>query len=558
MKIPSRLILLACTMISLVASGAAVPRAVAHAAPTMATLTVTGVAANNSSAKIDFNPVAGAADYRVYDVSNPTLVKYAGITHLDAGYGYHFVMQSDGVTPVFPYTSTSNYRSSGPQTLTVPSTEIQWNLLDDGLPHTLVVQAVNQLGPVPPGNLTDYNNNPLYPPAYMSGANEGPTPDGNMSINGQGAYTDTPQVIAQSAPFTVQANKSIRALPSSSDAVQTFYDTFDSSENNALARVGPVDARTGVMTYTLNAGTSKAWNVLYQGADTDHSKPMVMDGHFMDTTFDGQTPSSIPAGWCQKYNLCPHNQYTNMSLTPQTTADLSGGKLLHMTMEVDSHIADSHRWLAWQLAPATDPITNFRDDDYVISGYKSSANTRPTNRTDLAMWLQLLPSNCDAMLFEGPKSPTNPAPIYNQFISAQTYGSNGYPICQRAIHWGDEGAALDDRDRWDVFMTTTHLALFEDGQLVIQSDIPDGGLPFTQAKLYFTHYVYATAAGAEGAYLRTHAPWETFWLNDMQYSDERHWDNMGFEVLPASDVPSNWATLASRIQMPAFVPPSNR
>ena len=34
------------------------------------------------------------------------------------------------------------------------------------------------------------------------------------------------------------------------------------------------------------------------------------------------------------------------------------------------------------------------------------------------------------------------------------------------------------------------------------------------------------------------------------YSDERHWDNMGFEVLPQTDVPANFATLASLVQPP--------
>src|SRR3954470_8287659 len=42
-------------------------------------VTVTGIAANHSSAVIYYNPVAGAMDYRAYDVSNPGNVKYAGL-----------------------------------------------------------------------------------------------------------------------------------------------------------------------------------------------------------------------------------------------------------------------------------------------------------------------------------------------------------------------------------------------------------------------------------------------------------------------------------------------
>jgi hypothetical protein len=166
--------------------------------------------------------------------------------------------------------------------------------------------------------------------------------------------------------------------------------------------------------------------------------------------------------------------------------------------------------------------------------------------------------NCDAMLFEGPTSSTSTKPITNQFISMFTTGPKGYPICHQALHWGAAGLALDDRTRWDLFMTTTHLAVFEDGQLLIQSDIPDGGLPFSAAKLYFTHYVYATGPMEEQRTLLTSAPWETYWLNYFPHSDERHWDNMGFEVLPASAVPSDWSTLSSLIQMPNFVAPTMR
>lgn len=538
--------LAATALLTVIASNTGLARTTAHAgAPPP--LTVTGVAANNSSAKIDFIPVTGAKDYRVYDVNDPMTVKYAGMLHLDAGYGRHFVMQSDGVTPVFPYTSASNRQGSGPQTLNEPNTEIEWNMLGDGQPHTLVVQALDNLGPVPPSNLASFGNSPLNPPATMLGADDGPTPDGNSSINGQGPYTVTTNVIAQSAPFVVQANAALRALPSSPDAVQTFFDTFDDSEAASLAMTGTVNKFMGNMNYTLNGNTAQAWDIMYHYADTDHSMPLVDNGHFMDVLFDGITPSALPPKDTSPY----HSQYASMSLSPQTTADLSGGKLLHMTMEVDSHLGDSHRWLAWQLAPATTPITNFVDDNYVTQGFRKNANTLPPDQSDQALWVQLFPGNCDAMLFEGPTSVTNTVPLSNQFIPMLPPGRT--PPCLHSERWGGNGIGLDNRDRWDLFLTTTHLAIFLDGQLLIQSDIPDGGLPFTQAKAYFTHYVYSTQV--ELPYLQKYTPYETYWINYVPYSDERHWDNMGFEVLPATDVPADWSTLASRIQMPSSVPP---
>src|ERR1700736_6117876 len=74
----------------------------------LGTLTVTWVAASNSSVKIYFNPVPGAKDYRVYDVANPNDVKYAGLAHLSPSLNCpgpychnHFLLQADNVTPVF-------------------------------------------------------------------------------------------------------------------------------------------------------------------------------------------------------------------------------------------------------------------------------------------------------------------------------------------------------------------------------------------------------------------------------------------------------------------------
>ncbi len=525
------------------------PRAAGQASPLPA-IVVTGVIADNSSVKIDFQPVPGARDYRVFDVGDPMMVKYAGMRHLDAGMFNHFVMQADGVTPVFPYATAPNWMGgNGPRTLDVPATEIEWNKMGDGQPHILVVQAVDALGPAPSSNLYDDADAPLHMPAGTLGVNEGATADGNISINGQGPPTNTPHVIAQSLPFVAQANASLRALPSRPDATQTFFDTFDSSENDALRQVGPVNARTGVMTYTLNAGTPHAWDTFYQGADTDHSMPMVMDGHFMDVLFDGATPSSLPPGLSAGY----HVQYSTMAMSPQPTADLSGGKLLHLTEEVDGHLDGTYRWLAWQLAPATDPITDFRADNYITTGFAPTANTMPVNHSDKALWMQVFAGFCDAMLFEGPSAITSTVPITNAFLPVQV---GSVPPCLRTGHLGGNGNGLDNRERWDVFLTARHLAIFEDGQMIGQSDIPDGGLPFDHAKLYFSHYLYATATPFEPTTIRNSEPWETYWRDVAPHSDERHWDNMGFEVLPASDVPSDWSTLASSIHMAASVVPA--
>jgi len=506
-------------------------------------LTVTGVAANNSSVKIDYLPVRGAKGYRVFDVSNPGVVKYAGMaSHMDAGnWGHnHFVMQSDGVTPVFPYRVADNGRGKGPTTLDVPSTEIEWNNLEDGKRHTLVIQALDRLGPAPSGNLYDDKLAPRggqqamrHAPGIvmqsgngMLGSDEGDTPNGLTSINGQGPATNAPQIIAQSQPFVAQADATVRPLPSRPDAVQSLLETFGNDEAASLKQVGPVDPSNGVMTYTLNAGAPNAWGIQYLGADTRDSMPMIEHGHFMDTLFDGGTPGT---------NNPLHNNHAVMALSPDQTADLSGGKLLHLTMEVDAH-ESPRRWVAFNLAPANDPFTNW----YTVNS--------PINTSDHGLFVQLFPGVATADVYNGPTSSTNPAPADNHFWGAA--GQSPY-WTYRYAHFGGNGIALDNRSRFDLFLTTTRLALFEDGQLVAQSTIP-GGLPFDKAKVYFTHYLYHTAND-----INELPAYETYWHNSFPYSDERHWDNMGFEVLPPQAVPAgtDWSSLAALIHMPQSVAP---
>ncbi|HEX5323783.1 MAG TPA: hypothetical protein VFW40_08355, partial [Capsulimonadaceae bacterium] len=108
------------------------------------------------------------------------------------------------------------------------------------------------------------------------------------------------------------------------------------------------------------------------------------------------------------------------------------------------------------------------------------------------------------------------------------------------------GRGLDDRSRFDLFISQKHFAVFEDGRKVYDYNLPKP-LPFTTARVYFTHYVYHT--GNEINELRQGKPFETFWIDAMPWSDERHWDNMGFEVLPA-EVAGDWNSLANLARLP--------
>ena len=149
------------------------------------------------------------------------------------------------------------------------------------------------------------------------------------------------------------------------------------------------------------------------------------------------------------------------------------------------------------------------------------------------------------------------------------------------------GLGLDDKSRFDFFISQNHAALFQDGQLIVQSDIPAGSFPWANVPLkgYYSHYLYHSDAdifdlenfqnnGQSMCYQLN-----SYWFNNpvtgtvaaqsicntaypsgygFPYSDERHWDNMGFEVLPASDVPgSDFSPLGSLVQTPSIQAPHN-
>lgn len=361
-------------------------------------------------------------------------------------------------------------------------------------------------------------------PTTMLGSNEGQTDDGLTSINGQGPPHDRPRVIAQSAPVRVSPAPGRLALPSRPDATGVFFDAFTSAATDPIAPLGGVNASTMGLTETMGAGTAHAWTIIYRGVDTTDTRVMVHDGHLMDILFDGGSPGS---------NNPLHTAHASLALSPSQTLDLSGGKMAHLTMEVDA-TESGRRWVGFNLTPANDPLTDW---------YGGS----DMNRSKQSLSVQLFPDMATADLSVGPRSATDPTPRGVRFWGAagQTMLVYGY---RDQIHWGGNGRGLDNRSRFDLFLTRTRLALFEDGMLVQQSMIPDGGLPFERARAYFTHYVYHTTN--DHADLLRAMPWMHYWIEEFPWSDERHWDNLGLETLPARAVPAgtDWSFLTRAIE----------
>jgi hypothetical protein len=485
------------------------------------TVKVTGVAYDNTSVKIAYEPVAGAADYRVYDVVSPTVVKYAGLYHNDSN-------DTNGV-----------------------ATSVDWTNLADGRSHGLVVQAVDHLGPVPGESLYTGNSTPLDPACAVGngplGLNNGKTSDGLTSANGQGPCTDVPRVIAQSPPFVVRDNPAHVPIPSTATSSQTYLDTFADSENDTIAPKSGAGL-PDTATYLINAGTRLAASINYVASDTLHSYPFVSGHHFMDVLFDGGTRGSANP---------LHVRYGTMSFIPHRKIMLGNG-ILHLTMEVDGHLSD-RRWVSFILAPASDTITNFNSSNAISS----------TNR---ALFLYFLPHTCTLNLYTGGgATPMGTA--------GGSYGSALWGALGQAPHWcrrNQNGLGIDNRSRFDLFVSRTRAALFENGALQMQTGIPRGSWSWSSQplKALFSHYVYHTDNDVNE--LRRYAcfPMSAYWFNDpargvtacntayragygFPHSDERHWSDIGFEVLPRGTAPgSDYSSLRKLIRMPSMAAPT--
>jgi hypothetical protein len=494
----------------------------AGAQPTLPALIVTGVAADTSSAKIEFKPVLGAQDYRVFDRAAPTLMKYAGLRvwRVAPHCSCHVAVGDDGTTPLYPFHTVPNTPDqNGPTQVYGPNTEIEWNLLEDGEPHTLVVQAVDALGPVPPDNAARLTRHGitrmgLMDHTAMMGSNSGSTPDGKTSINGQGPATNVPHVIAQSAPFVVQARPSFLPIPSRPDAAQTFLDTFEDDEGSRIIPLPADPGRPDTASYLVDGGTPLASTIAIQTdiTDTAAASVMIVDGHMMDIVPSGGTSG------------------LHMTMTPAKLVRLVGGRILHITMEVDA-VTFGNRWLELGLNSA-------------LPGNYNAVTVRFTeDQLDISQAYEIHRPGATPTMTETTLTTT-----------------------RRNVDWGGNGRAIDDRSRFDLFLGEHRVAVFEDGHLLTDSTLP-GPLGMSVAQVQYRHFFYHSDLAAsllnngvaaerlereKTLYWR---PWDPAQIVAYPFSDERHWDNMGFEVLPPSAVPVHWAHLAELIHMPQWESP---
>lgn len=415
---------------------------------------ITKVVPNDDSVQIHFEPVPGAVDYRCYKVSAPGTKKYS----------------AGGLV-------------------------IEMNAINTTTGDDLVVEALDKFGPY-------QKMDGEYGPGAMQH-------DGSLraEINGIGDPSNVPNVIAKSAVFKATCT------PVKLTGSQVFFDNFRGSQ--PFKQVFPIDQR---IVAANGGGANDAnnpyvreyqndkWVIRNYWGDMDNTKIFVMSNHFMDTLYDGGTPGS---------NMPPHNNNASLVMMPKATADISGGKVLHVTMEVDGHF-NGRRWCDIFVAPADDPL--------IKPGKFADSDELPNISGNMFRW-EILEGSHEVQLFRKKGNGLDQLNLLSVWGEAQRSINTPPGLIRNGTM-----AELDKRHKYDLYLSANRFRVLENGVLIEDRVFPNGRtLPFTKLNVYFVHQLYHTAN--DRAEVLEYTPYETYWINHRPWADERHWDNMGFEVL---------------------------
>src|SRR5262249_40566522 len=87
----------------------------------------------------------------------------------------------------------------------------------------------------------------------------------------------------------------------------------------------------------------------------------------------------------------------------------------------------------------------------------------------------------------------------------------------------------DNRHRFDIYLSQTHIKVYEEGRLSVDWALP-AALTFTKMDVMYVQQLYHTANETVELH-KTYLAKELLWRDRTPFTDHRHWDNMGFEVL---------------------------
>lgn len=383
------------------------------------------------------------------------------------------------------------------------SLSIEMNGLNPASPPNIVVEAVDKLGPF----------------QKMDGAmgagmmSPGMIAMDAYAINGQGDPSNVPNVLATSGPVSVTCQ------PFTLAGSQAFFDAFRNEapfvqQPNPNVRAGSFYGDPA--NYQEYANNN--WAIRDYGGDIANTKIFTMSNHFMDTLYDGGSPWS---------NIPIHNNDASLVMMPKATADISGGRVLHVTFEVDSHFS-LRRWCEVQLAQAGDLLIEPGNID-TGSGplrFPTQSGTELRWRIDGEFHKLILYRNVNGVVQQTFLIDTSWNPGNERYGPAARIRYDGLPLANGTAQ------DLDKRHRFDLYLSQTHYRLMESGQIIKDADFPAGlSLSFSNVQPYFVHQLYHT--GNDRPEQIGNGSANAYWYNYRPWADERHWDNMGFSVLNA-------------------------
>jgi hypothetical protein len=441
--------------------------------PAISNITLTG---GDDSALVEFDSVASAKDYRVYELGMPHRMKYAGYT-----------------PP--PYYPTDPAFGPDPTHTTPARYSVQWNGIDPAKGATLIIEAVDANGPFmdPVGMLT-------CPPDCECGQQ----PDCPCCLhvhNGHGDPANKPVAIAR-GQITVKPSD-LKALAAPVGAEQVFIETWRDSKPFVPTGINPKLPGSHAQQYgEYREFSNTRWKASEWLTDRTAGKTAVFvaDGHLMTVNADNKAVTD--STWV---------------LEPSATFDISGGKTLHVEWEVDAH-STSRRFTSMSIVRAdaqiVDPAETWRPPVATSGRTLTWTIEQETNK-----------------LWYGDQGLTTPTPISQGWAdywpgNARKYWDHRGPMAN--------GTALDIDKRHRFVMevtntspTATRVKIEEfdaRGTRLCVLDKTTTALGYDRLRIFFSSQLYHSSL--EHQEISTSAPRFNpyLWLR-MPNRDERHWDS---------------------------------
>lgn len=322
-------------------------------------------------------------------------------------------------------------------------------------------------------------------------------------LNGQGAPTSRPRILAKCYTW-------VRPVARTLTGEQAFLERWRDPVTPGPAQPIPGVPSANGTNYQTTFGP--IWTAGYYQVDAAKAFSFVDHGHAMTVNYD----------WARVTNA-------TIVLSPSRTVDWTG-KVLHVTWEVDAH-NDSRRWTDCALVPADDVVSH---PDFFHQLCFPQPNDPPTSSGNCIVQATMHTDNRMIVWRQGAVWGVDPRSDEGKLLykdgSLRKWWTGAGVDDQGNLLPNGTDQQLDLRHRFDWYISSNRAMLFEEGKLQydLSFDVP---LPITRGRVLWAAQMYHSAL--DEVECKTYHPEDRFWWTCSVDYDQRHWDNMGFEVIGA-------------------------